>query len=60
MKDMSDAELRRWAVQMVISNACLDTPHDTRTICKLAVELIDFVKTGLQPTEGRPIGALAH
>lgn len=60
MQDMSDAETRRWAVQVVISNACLDTPHDTVAICKLATELINFVNTGLQPTETKPQGARSH
>lgn len=60
MEDMSDAGLRRWAVQTVISNSCLDTPHDTATICKLAMELVVFVQTGLFPTEMKPVGVRAH
>lgn len=60
MEDITDAEIRRWAVQTVISYACLDTPHDMVTICKLATELINFVKTGLQPAEMKPQDAVTH
>lgn len=60
MEDMSDAALRRWAVQTVIASACLDTPHDTATICRLAMELVDFVRTGLTPLEMKPPGLRAH
>lgn len=60
MEDISDAALRRWAIQQVLENACLEPFHDTVTICRLATELVAFVKTGIAALEMKPPGTRVH
>lgn len=55
MEDISDIALRRWAVQQVLTSACFEGPHDTTAVFRLAMELVDFVKTGTSvPALPRP------
>jgi hypothetical protein len=58
MENMSEAELRRWAIGKVLDSPCFETLPDTATVCRLAMELVDFVRTGQEPLPIVPRGTL--
>lgn len=60
MDNAGDAALRRWAVKQVLSNGNFETFQNTAAVCRLAMELVEFVKTGSQPPLAAPAGTRHH
>lgn len=54
MEHLKDAALRRWAIQVIANNSAFESLKDTSVICRLAMELVEFVRTGQQPPEPLP------